>query len=650
MARILIVDDDPASRELLVTLVRYKGHEALEATDGAEALDIVRARRPQLVISDILMPTMDGYEFVRRLRGDSELTGTGVIFYTASYHQKEAHQLANTGRVSRVLVKPCEPSEILRAVDEVLSGTPGIAGTGVPDEFDAERLRLLTDKLRQRTSVLEAANARLTALLDLQVKLTSERDPRLLLEQVCHGARRLFGAKYAVLAARNKAANGQSFFAISGLDFAGTQPERPSLDSGPLGRIAATGKPWRAARNDGATIEAGLPRGYPRAHAFLAVPLIAPTRVYGWICLTDKIGADAFSDEDERLLAILGAQVGRIYESGILYIDLQLHARQLQQEIDERERMVAGLQASEERFRQLAENIQDAFFMASSDLKDLIYLSPAYSQIWGQSNPGATSCADILMEAIHPDDAERVSSEFRKIAGGQPESEMEFRIVRPDGAIRWILLRTFPVLDADSESSRVVGTAKDVTQHRRAAARFEQLNRVDAVLRSIKALLVPVASRDELFNEACRLAVEFGQFALAWIGWLNPDTGEVHTIASAGAGDDLVGKACPKLAPDPADDGFVAIALRSRQPQVSNDLKSEHRRIALRDEMLKRGYHSLIALPLVIDGASVGCLVLAAREAGFFTADALRPLTELAGDITFALHHIVRPEPSVVPG
>ena len=68
MARILIVDDDPAGRDLLVSLVRFKGHEPLVASDGAEALETVRRGRPAVVISDILMPTMDGYEFVRRLR------------------------------------------------------------------------------------------------------------------------------------------------------------------------------------------------------------------------------------------------------------------------------------------------------------------------------------------------------------------------------------------------------------------------------------------------------------------------------------------------------------------------------------------------------------------------------------------------------
>ena len=73
MAKILVVDDVPDNRALMTTVIGHSGHEALEASDGAGALAMVRAHRPELVISDILMPTMDGYELVRQLRADPDL-------------------------------------------------------------------------------------------------------------------------------------------------------------------------------------------------------------------------------------------------------------------------------------------------------------------------------------------------------------------------------------------------------------------------------------------------------------------------------------------------------------------------------------------------------------------------------------------------
>ena len=83
MARILAVDDRPINLQFLVSLLGYDGHSVLEASDGQEALDITRDQHPDLVIADIEMPRMDGYEFVTHLRNDPGIAGTPVIFYTA---------------------------------------------------------------------------------------------------------------------------------------------------------------------------------------------------------------------------------------------------------------------------------------------------------------------------------------------------------------------------------------------------------------------------------------------------------------------------------------------------------------------------------------------------------------------------------------
>ena len=94
MATILIIDDHPTNREFLVTLLGYRGHHPLQAMDGAEALKVACAEPPDLIISVILMPTMDGYEFVRELHTDPALGHLPVIFSTAQYLDQEAAALA----------------------------------------------------------------------------------------------------------------------------------------------------------------------------------------------------------------------------------------------------------------------------------------------------------------------------------------------------------------------------------------------------------------------------------------------------------------------------------------------------------------------------------------------------------------------------
>src|SRR6185295_19198274 len=133
------------------------------AADGLEALALARRERPDLVIADILMPTMDGYEFVRQLRADPAIAQIPVIFYTAYYHEQEAQALAQSCGVAHILTKPSEPELVLRTVDAALGLTAPLPAPPVQDQFDREHLRLMTDKLSQHTAELQKTNLQLTA-------------------------------------------------------------------------------------------------------------------------------------------------------------------------------------------------------------------------------------------------------------------------------------------------------------------------------------------------------------------------------------------------------------------------------------------------------------------------------------------------------
>src|SRR5579872_5044316 len=96
MALILIVDDDVHTRELYVSLLAPYGHQVIEAGDGKEGLEQARLRNPNLIISDILMPTMNGYEFVSTLRKLPALEKVPVIFHSASFLDREARSLGSS--------------------------------------------------------------------------------------------------------------------------------------------------------------------------------------------------------------------------------------------------------------------------------------------------------------------------------------------------------------------------------------------------------------------------------------------------------------------------------------------------------------------------------------------------------------------------
>ena len=121
MATILIVDDLSANRTLLVRLLQRRGHRLLEAGDGSAALALIRDEHPDLVITDLLMPVMDGYELVRQLRLDPATRALPVVFATANYGELEARALAQSSGVAHVLTKPIELSQVLRIVDDILA-------------------------------------------------------------------------------------------------------------------------------------------------------------------------------------------------------------------------------------------------------------------------------------------------------------------------------------------------------------------------------------------------------------------------------------------------------------------------------------------------------------------------------------------------
>lgn len=336
MPRILVVDDNASNRKLVATVLGRAGHQVIEARDGLDGLEAACAAHPDLVISDILMPSMDGFEFVRRLRADPALRDVPVIFYTAHYHETEARNLAGACRVSRVIVRSAAAGAIVKAVAEVLSGQAEEPTQSVDATFDREHLQLITNKLAQKTRQLEVANARFAALTELNVQLASEREPRVLFEKVCRGARNLLGAKYSVLAVAGD--QGTVICASSGVEIGDDPDARPRVEDGLLGRVALERRPWRAWSGNGSPIETGLPSVYPKARALLAAPVMSLTQSFGWLCLADKVGAAQFTAEDELILAVLGAQSGRICENSRLYFEVQQHAARLQVEIDERAR------------------------------------------------------------------------------------------------------------------------------------------------------------------------------------------------------------------------------------------------------------------------------------------------------------------------
>jgi len=250
------------------------------------------------------------------------------------------------------------------------------------------------------------------------------------------------------------------------------------------------------------------------------------------------------------------------------------------------------------------------------------------------------------LDLLHPDDREGFRATAIEAVRTGMRKDVEYRLRRADGAwsrVRQVIEPLQSQADAEG-GTRWFSTLQDVTEHRLAEEKILRLTRVYAVLSGINALIVRVRDRDELFREACRIAVEAGKFKLAWLGVVDREVGRVKPVAWHGGEEDyfqLMPLALNESVPEQY--GLAGRAIRERRAMVVEDMAKDPR-VLLRKEASVRGFHSLVVLPLLVSDEAVAVLALYATEVGFFDEEEMKLLIELSGDISFALDHIAKAE------
>lgn len=134
------------------------------------------------------------------------------------------------------------------------------------------------------------------------------------------------------------------------------------------------------------------------------------------------------------------------------------------QDITDRKRTEDELRASDEKFRQFAAHVNDVFWIRSPDMKQLHFLSPGFERIWGRPIEKLLAAPLSWTEFVAPEDRQRVSATFAGLQGDVPSVDIDYRITRPDGEIRWVRARGFQVRDEHGIHIRNIGVATDITE------------------------------------------------------------------------------------------------------------------------------------------------------------------------------------------
>ncbi|MBK8738069.1 MAG: EAL domain-containing protein [Betaproteobacteria bacterium] len=322
-------------------------------------------------------------------------------------------------------------------------------------------------------------------------------------------------------------------------------------------------------------------------------------------------------------------------------------------DITERKESEVALREREAEFRTLAESIPQIVWIASADGSD-IYFNQQWIDYTGLTLED--SLGDGWLKPFHPDDRQRALDAWRKAAATAGAYSLEARMRRADGAYRWWLVRAVPMRDAEGEASKWFGTSTDIHDLKMAGLeisrrnrelreneiRISRLNRVYALLSELNSLIVHAGDPDELYNGACRIAVERGGFRMAMIAIADPDASRIVPVASAGKNDGLMAAIKRRLSSsETAADTMVARAIREKRAVVSNDSQSDP---ALRfpAEYAQSGVRSIAVMPLLVADRAVGVFALYAAESEFFHEEEMKLLGELAGDVAFAIDHLDR--------
>ncbi len=437
--RILVVDDRQDSRYLLEVLFKGHGHQVLTAGHGNEALEKLAGGDIELIISDILMPVMDGFQLCRQVKKDEALRRIPFIFYTATYTGPQDEALALQIGADRFLQKPCEPDILLGVIDELVAAGSGGLRTA-PDPADEEELLVLY-------------NERLVRKLE-QKMLEAERE----IEERKKVEAALRQSEQRLVAAQRLAAIG---------DFTW------DVDSGMVR--------WSESLCELLGYDHYVNFNYQQVNATVHHPDDVD-RVSRWLKRCLDSGQARLTPLEYRVIRRDGATryvrtVGTIERSG-----------------GNGTQVFATVQDITER-RQAEHRLQEAY--------QIINMSPAVAFLWKNAPGGpvefvSENVADVfgyrvdeflsgkvVYEAIiHEDDRARVVHEMKHVVQDQGVQECRlepYRIVAKDGGIKWVDERSHIRRGQDGAVTHFQGIVIDITETRLIEAQLLQAQKMESI-------------------------------------------------------------------------------------------------------------------------------------------------------------------------
>lgn len=309
-------------------------------------------------------------------------------------------------------------------------------------------------------------------------------------------------------------------------------------------------------------------------------------------------------------------------------------------DITGRIQMEEELRLNIERFETISRATNDAVW--DWDLNtDHLWWNDTFKTLFGYRDDEIEPHINFWVNHVHPDDREMVKNGIDQVIqeNGQYWND-EYRFQRRDGSYAYVYDRGFVMRDGAGKGDRMIGAMMDISERHEQQLKIDRLHWIRDVLVGINHAIVRIHDREALCQEACRIAVDDGNFVFAWIGLANQDTGEITPIAKSGEDQGYLETVSFAVREDRVEgQNLVSRALRENRPVISDNVATTPG-IQYRRELLERGFQSFAVLPLSVGGKAIGTFTLYSYEIGAFDEDEMKLLKDMAADISFALEYI----------
>ena len=664
---ILIAEDSPTQAEQLQYLLEQNGYQVTTAANGRLALAAIAKRKPQLVISDIVMPEMDGYTLCRAIKGDKDIENIPVMLVTTLADVRDVMRGLECG-ADHFIRKPYDEKYLLSHVDYLLMNRRMRKSQSVQIGMEIYLLGQRHFITVERQQILDLLISIYEEAVRMNHELVAQQEKLARSNQSLHSL-------YLLAEGLNQVTTEQGV-AEQAIEFAmglpGVQASWIWLREGEESfRLAASRNFVPAPASSEIVcqcqhqlltgefdtsihiIECGhvkdkAKNGEDLLH--IGVPLGPSDNPLGVMNLAGSSGG-LFDVDELRTANSVGKQVGVALMRAQLHEQLEelveLRTAALKAEIVERRQAQEGLRLAQDQLNSILSSMEDVVYsVAATPPHNQLFLNLAAERIYGRLLSEFSAAPNLWQEIVYPEDRPHVLDCLKALLV-DGVADIEYRIVRPDGEMRWLRDRMHLVTDNAGTALRFDGIVQDITERKLQENRILRLNRVYAVLSGINMSIVHIGDKENLLETACSIATVAGGFRLAWVGMANADQTIITPVAFSGVNEGYLDNLEIPLAEDqPKGQGPVAKAFREKRVIVYNDVATEPLMMAnpavasWREEALKRDFHALAAFPIEVAGQIIGVFALYAGEAGFFDQDELRLLEELVGDIGYALGNI----------